>query len=277
MRLSSVLVVPVALLALAGCTSNQSSNITGPEATGQLHVGVTDAPGDFDAVNLVVDEVSASRSDADGGWQVLSTGTSTVNLLTLQNGVFATLGDATVPAGTYHQVRLKLGAGSNVVVGGVTYPLTVPSGMSSGLKLNGAFDLTAGGVLSLQMDFDVSKSISLHGNGYRMDPVIRMRPATDAGAIAGLVAPAGVPTSVKVSQNGTEVCTNWVNSDGSFKVAVLPPGSYDILVVDQGGDALIFNGVQVTGGQTTSLGTLSFVFPVPSAPGPGGGGAGGGE
>jgi len=266
--------VPVALLALAGCASNSSNSVTGPGPTGQMSVAVTDAPGDFDQVNLVVDEVSASRSSDDSGWEVLSTGTQTVNVLQLQNGLFASLGNATVPAGTYHQVRLKLGAGSNVVVGGLTYPLTVPSGLSSGLKLNGTFDLAADGVLSLQMDFDVNKSISQQANGYRMDPVIRISPATEVGAISGLVAPAGVTTSVKVSQNGTEVCTNWVNPDGSFKIAVLPAGSYDLLVTDVHGSVLIYNGVQVTAGQTTSLGKLSFVFDVPTGSGGGGGNGG---
>jgi len=274
MRLSSVLVVPVALLALAGCGSNNSS-VTGPGATGQMSIGITDAPGDFDQVNLVVDEVSASRSSDDSGWEVLSTGPQTINLLSLQNGLFASLGDATVPAGTYHQVRLKLGTGSNVVVGGTTYPLTIPSGMTSGFKLAGSFDLPENSTLALQMDLDVSKSISQPGTGYQMDPVVRLLPAGGAGSIAGLVAPAGVPTSVKVSQGGTEVCTNWVNGDGTFKVSVLPPGTYDVLVTDEHGSALIYNSVSVTGGQTTAMGTLSFVFPDPG--GSGGGGVGGGE
>lgn len=278
MRLSRILVVPVALLALAGCSSNNSS-VTGPgpgPGVGQMKVAVTDAPGDFDAVNLVVDEVSASRAGDDSGWEVLSTTPATINLLSFQNGLFATLGDATVPAGTYHQVRLKLGAGSNVVVGGLSYPLTVPSGMSSGLKLNGSFDLSANGVLSLQMDFDVSKSVTPQGNGYRMNPVIRLIPATDAGAIAGVVTASG-PASIKVSQNGFEVCTNWANADGSFKVAVLPAGTYDVVVADQRGNVLNFSGITVNGGQTTSLGTVALAFPTPGgAPGPGSGGGGGG-
>jgi hypothetical protein len=266
-----MLVVPVALLALAGCSSNNSS-VTGPGPVGQMTVAVTDAPGDFDAVNLVVDQVSASRSSDDSGWEVLSTSATTLNLLTLQNGLFAALGDATVPAGTYHQIRLKLGAGSTVVVGGVTYPLIVPSGLTSGLKLNGSFDLPADGTLALQMDFDVNKSVSHDLSGYQLDPVVRLVPATDAGAIAGLVAQAGVTTSVKVSQNGTEVCTSWASPDGSFKVAVLPAGTYDVQVT-QGLNVQLFNGVAVTAGQTTSLGTLSFTFPNPGGS-PGGGGGG---
>ncbi len=44
---------------------------------------------------------------------------------TLRNGVFTTLALAHVPAEHYTQIRLKLGTGSNVMVGGVTYPLTV--------------------------------------------------------------------------------------------------------------------------------------------------------
>ena len=51
----------------------------------------------------------------------------TRDLLELRNGVFAQLAVGNVPAGHYTQVRLHLGAGSNVVVDGVTHPLDVPS------------------------------------------------------------------------------------------------------------------------------------------------------
>src|SRR5882672_10353648 len=123
----------LATLALVGCSRHPA---TGP-STGTMRIQMTDAPGDFDAVHLVIREVSAHLTDAgsSSGWVVINPESTTFDLLTLRNGVFATLGAALVPAGRYTQIRLLLGPGSDVVVGGVSYPLTVPSGLQTGLKL----------------------------------------------------------------------------------------------------------------------------------------------
>jgi hypothetical protein len=59
-----------------------------------------------------------------------------------------------------------------------------------------------------------------------------------------------------------------VNPDGSFKVAVLPPGTYTVRVQNLSG-VLQYNDVQVTAGGVYSLGELSFVFDMPTAPMPG--------
>jgi len=255
MRSAVVLVVMSALLALTGCSKKSATSVA--PTIGQMKVMMTDAPAPYDAVNLVVSEVSANSGS---GWQVLSTGATAVDLLSLSNGVFATLADGAVPAGGYNQVRLLLAPGSNVVVGGVTYPLNVPSGLQSGLKLNGAFEVPAGGVLSLQMDFDAAKSIHQNGAGdYILDPVIRMIPASEAGAIAGLVAPASLGATVQVFQGDVELTTTLANTDGSFKVAVLPAGTYLLRVTTGSGTTMLVRDVVVVAGQTTSVGTISFV------------------
>lgn len=275
MRLFKVLVVPVALLALAGCSKN-SSDPTAPPVNGQISVAITDAPADYDAVNLVVTEVAVNRGSGDSGWEVLSSTPQTVNLLTLQNGLFTSLAAATVPSGTFMQLRLMLGAGSNVVVDGVSYPLTIPSGMQTGLKLNGSFTVPADGALNLQMDFDAAQSITQSGAGvYILNPVVRVLAENEAGSISGLVVTSGSPTSVTVSQNGTEVCTNWANADGSFKVAVLLPGTYTVRLTNEA-NVIQYDTVVVSAGSTTSMGRVSFIFENPTAPPPGESPVGGG-
>src|SRR5690242_3252804 len=138
------------ILAISGC----SGKTTGP-GFGTISLKMTDAPGDFQEVNLSILQVSAhfggaeaeGESDSTGGWQVLRSDPMNVDLLTLRNGVFTTLALAKVPAGHYTQIRLKLGPGSNVVIDGVAHPLTVPSGLQSGYKLVGSFDVPANGLL----------------------------------------------------------------------------------------------------------------------------------
>src|SRR5439155_15504331 len=142
------LAMSVAVGFLAGCSNGPSA-----PGYGTMTVRMTDAPGDFEHVNLVVTQVVAHLADgsdsdsaeensdstgAGSGWIVLNNTGTTYDLVALRNGVFAVIGTASVPAGHYTQLRLKLGAGSNVVLGGTTYPLTVPSGLQKGLKLVGS-------------------------------------------------------------------------------------------------------------------------------------------
>src|SRR5215510_6816201 len=121
----------IAVLCLIGALGCGKSTPTSTSGMGWVHLSLSDASGPFDAVNLVVRQVSIHRGDDEtGGWEVVKNDTAaTFDLLQLRNGVFATLGIAPVPAGHYTQIRLKLDPGSNVVVGGVPHPLTVPSGL----------------------------------------------------------------------------------------------------------------------------------------------------
>ena len=112
------------IVVVAGCGSDESTS----PGFGSVRVSMTDAPGDYDQVNIVIREVrvhQTGENDADSHWLVVRPDSaSTYDLLTLRNGVFVTLGFARgIPSGAYDQVRLVLGAGSNVVVDGVSHPL----------------------------------------------------------------------------------------------------------------------------------------------------------
>lgn len=261
MRLQPMLWVLPVLVVLAGCSKaiptspNMGSGGSEPgmdPSLGRMKVLMTDAPADYDAVNLVVEEVSVVGSST----VVLSTTAMTVDLLGLTNGVFTTVGDATLPIGHYSELQLRLGPGSNVVVDGVTHPLKVPS---SNLHLEGSFDVTSGTMTILQLDFDASKSIKVTGSGkYMMQPHIRVLSASQAGSITGLVAPAGTSASVDVACEGEPVAATWASPNGFFQVAVLPPGTYCVTIRAMNGGVAVVEGVVVTSGGTTSLGTITF-------------------
>jgi uncharacterized protein DUF4382 len=156
---------------LLGCSANPSRT-----ALGHIDLRLTDAPGDFDQVNVVVTGVSIHRDGS--GWETVQQDTTTYDLLTLQNGVSTTLASSDVPSGHYTQVRLLLGDGSNVVVQGTAHPVEIPSGMETGLKLVGSFDVPAGGTIQMTLDFDAAHSILKMPDGsYVLKPVIRLTPA----------------------------------------------------------------------------------------------------
>jgi len=208
-----LLALPALLvLALWGCASKPAGM---PMGTVQLRL--TDAPGDIEAVHLVITEVSVHRSgggdddgdeveadddttdvdddttdvddhdgDVDGGgWEIVKDETFTVDLMALRNGVFTTLGVALVPAGHYTQIRLKLGPGSDVVVDGVTHPLVVPSGMQSGLKLIHPFTVPPEGFVDLLLDMDAQTSVSETVSGtWTLHPTVKVTQSSGAVSAA---------------------------------------------------------------------------------------------
>jgi hypothetical protein len=261
MRPLAILLLLSGLVLVAGC-SKKDSIVSGQ--AGSVRVRMTDAPGPFDAVNLVVTEVSIhhgeTESDTTGGWEVLSTTPATYDLMQLRNGVFATLGQAMVPAGHYTQVRLKLGEGSTVVVGGVTYPLTVPSGMQSGYKLNGEFDVPANQLVDLALDFDAARSIHLTGSGkWMLNPVCRVMTFSTAGSIDGTVLPDTAAATVYAIAGADTIATTVPGSGNAFEITPLGAGTYSVAIHPAGAfrDTTLA-GVVVTAQQTTHLGGVQL-------------------
>lgn len=257
-RWSGILAV-FALFAAAGCAKDDHTSV----GTGTVEVRVTDAPGAIEAIHLVVREVAVKTDTLDSGpFEVIRTDSDSVavDLLTLQNGTTTSIGLATVPAGHYSEVRLKLGAGSTVTVDGVTYPLFVPSGTTSGVKVKGDFDVPTGGAVVLLLDFDAAKSVHQTGSGtWIMNPVIRLLTQIRAGAIQGVVQPTTVQTTVFAISGTDTTQTTLAASDGAFVLSVLGGGTYNVAFHPASAfrDTTLTN-VLVTAGHTTDVGTMQL-------------------
>jgi hypothetical protein len=77
-----------------------------------------------------------------------------------QNGNAAALLSVSVPAGNYSCIRLLLNVGSNntvahsyMEINGAQYPIMVPSGAQTGLKLVQGFTMTVNQVANFTIDF----------------------------------------------------------------------------------------------------------------------------
>ena len=168
----SLAVVLLGIVALSGCAS---STKPAQDHQGEIRVFLVDRPAEYDAVNIVVTEVSVHSSDADSasGWILLNDTTRTFDLLTLRNGASQILGETLLNTGDYTQIRLKLADSCTVIVDGQTHPLEVPSSTQSGLKLNHPFDIARATLYELTLDFDASRSIHVIGNDrYKLSPGI---------------------------------------------------------------------------------------------------------
>jgi len=169
MRTGFYLCLCGALLAgLAACDSNSGE--------GRVMVRMTDAPADdFTQANVTVTRVELVGSDS--GRVVLSTASQPYDLLRLRNGLMATLADTDVPAGRYSQIRVTISDDARVVyTDGTSETLKIPSGSTSGLKINvPAFEIEEGEDVVIAIDFDVNDSFHRTGSAgkYVFRPIIK--------------------------------------------------------------------------------------------------------
>jgi hypothetical protein len=257
--LASFLSLSATAIFILGC-----SDSTSPETgQGQIKITMVDAPAGYNQVNIVVTRVEVHKGGADSnsGWFVINNNTATYDLLTLRNGANVVIGNGSLDAGNYTQIRLIIGAGSNVVVDGVSYPLEIPSGEQTGLKLNHTFDIQNGLIYELMLDFDAERSIVLTGNGqYKLKPIIRLVPVVISGTISGRINPVNVIASV-YAISGTDTASTLADlTTGSFKLMALMHATYNVKVFP--GNAAYNDttiaGVIVVAKQNTDLGTINL-------------------
>ena len=166
----SFLLLSGTILLTACSKSNDNKNST------TLHVRLTDGPADYTEVNVDIKEVRVKFNDEldDKGWQTLSTHAGIYNLLDYQNGKDTLLATGTVNENTVQQIRFILGSENTIKVGTKIYPLTIPSGAESGLKLMINKKLNQS-LESLVIDFDALLSIKEENGGYKLRPVLKLK------------------------------------------------------------------------------------------------------
>ncbi len=157
-------------LLIISCKKDNNSD----SGNATLQVRLTDAPIAYDKVNVDIREVRVNFRDDSTGWVPLSTNSGVYNLLKFQNGVDTLLATGTVQTGIVKEIRLILGPNNTVVVNGVTFPLTIPSGSESGLKIKASKKLNAT-LETLIIDFDAALSIKEEANGYKLRPVLKIK------------------------------------------------------------------------------------------------------
>jgi hypothetical protein len=186
--LVGIIVVVLAASGVISCTPSEQA----PEietGTGILKLYLSDAPIDTEnvtAVNITIQEI---QYHLDGEWITCGgfEGPKTYNLLELTEGNSALLGDFTLPAGNYTQIRFMLDipemgsppASPGCYIefdGNSTEPLFVPSGGETGYKAIGQFEVPINGTVEVTADFDVRKPGAVHvaGSRYILNPTIKL-------------------------------------------------------------------------------------------------------
>lgn len=223
--------------------------------TSTMKAYLTDAPGNFEEVNLDVQMVNV-YSDGNG-WQTLANSHAGIyNLLDFNNGMDVLIADGSMPSGYVSQMRLVLGTNNSVKVDGNVYPLTIPSGEESGLKFNIQTDLKPGVNYDIWIDFDAGRSIVLTGSSsYSLKPVIRTYTSASSGSITGIINPTNAHPYV-MAVVGSDTLGTYAEPNGYFLLSGASAGKYTVTITASGYQTITIQNVNVSIGNVTNMGVI---------------------
>lgn len=240
---------------LLACSSDHEENAT-------LAVYLTDAPADYQQVNIDIQGVEVNVGDEQSsGWTTLQVETGVYDVLELTGGIEALLGTMSLPAGKIDQIRLKLGENNSIMINDEIESLTTPSAQTSGLKLNVHATLEAGVTYKLLLDFDAARSIIHNGNNsFSLKPVIRTFVEAQSGAIKGSVTPVESNPAIYAIIDQDTLATAFANqSTGEFLLRGLPSGNIKVTFEPiEGFNSKVIEDVTVDIGEVTDVGEVEI-------------------
>lgn len=254
-------------LIIAGLVMSLFYSCNKDESTTSFIVRLTDSPGDYESVNIDINsvEVHVNEGEQSDGWVTLNSNEGVYDLLTLTNGTETVIANDNFPTGRVSQIRLVLGDNNSVVVDGETFPLTIPSGSESGLKILINADLTEGISYSVLLDFDAAKSVVSAGASqqYLLKPVIKAVTEAQDGAIKGSIIPTELSVAIYALQGEDTLGTSYApegNSD--FFLGGLADGTYTISFDPgdlSGYQGVVIDNVSVSIGNVNDIGETELV------------------
>lgn len=197
-RLTRWTACAVALVFATGLVACSSDDDSPSAVTGGLTLRLTDAPVD-DAAEVVVVFTGMELQHRDGTRRtVMLAAPRAIDLLQLSDGRTTDLvSGLAVEAGEYDWVRLMITAEQNLQSGsyirlrdGRQFPLYIPSGAETGLKLQRRFTVAQGSVTRLVIDFDLRKSVVAppgQAPNWLLRPALRLVDELQVGRVEGSV------------------------------------------------------------------------------------------
>jgi Domain of unknown function (DUF4382) len=262
-----------ALLLLWGCGSGDSQ-------PGAVRFALTDAPTcGFDQVHVSIERIRVHRNADAGenatGWIELGLNPARrIDLLKLQNGVLEELGQLSLAAGRYAQLRLVLapngsGTPANSVVpsGGAETALDIPSSLQGGISLAHQFSVSEDKVTDLLFDFDACRSVGASGSGsYVLKSAVKIVPRNGA-AVSGYVDAQLAGVRVSAQKGGVEARATVADANGRFVLAFLDPAQspYDVVFTAAGRATAVVSAVPVSASAGAELSRMETPIVLPEA------------
>ncbi len=238
---------------ITACTKSENES----RDHARIQIYLTDAPGDYQEVNIDVVSVRVIINDS---LISLPTNGGIYNLLDFVNGRDTLLVEDEIPAGYLSQIRLVLGEDNTVMKDGLIYNMKTPSAQQSGLKLNVHEEIHPGISYAYVLDFEAEKSIVRTGNGrHQLKPVIRVFTKAVTGILEGVAWPPEAKAYINVIRDEDTVGTNADAETGEFMIRGLTEGIYDVdFESTEGFRDTSLTDVSVMAGQVTHLDTMKL-------------------
>ena len=250
-----ILFAAVVAIVYSACKKETVETVT---YEGTLQVRLTDAPAVYDSVIVEIVGVEVHSSPTNGWISINVPNPGRYDLLQYSNGLDTLIATSTLPAGNVSQIRLILGANNTVTKNGVTYPLVIPSGSESGLKLQIHKEIIGGTTNVVLLDFDANRSVVEQGNGvFHLKPVIHCVTIGIDGSISGSTSP--VFQGIAYAFLGSDTFSTTINSSGNFLIGGVPAGVYTVCIIpDTIYQDTCFSNVVVGADSLTDLGLIQF-------------------
>ncbi|MCK5685271.1 DUF4382 domain-containing protein [bacterium] len=223
---------------ITGClTSDTDMSLKTSTGSGVLTVSMTDVPlQNVQRLNVKISEVSVKKilTGEVEEWVQLKSDVPMFNIMDYRNGIMYMLGNKQMEPGIYSQFKIKF-IEAELVENSVIHEMEISENFTEGVFLNYNFEVTETTDIDVVMDLDVERSVTENNGTYTFTPVIRVTEKSKAGSISGKVYPADSLAKVEAYNNdGERVSASIIRSDGSFVLAYLPPGSYDLMIISNG-------------------------------------------
>ncbi len=252
----------LAVLGLAACGGG-SDGSSGP---GSISINLTDAPIDGASEVVVVFTGIELHQTAGPTTTIDFSAPKSIDLIKLQGGVTSALTqESAVPAGNYDWMRLKVLATKNSqgesyikLLTGQQYPLWIPSGAETGLKLNRPFTVAQGSITRLVIDFDLRKSITAppgQDPNYIMRPTLRLLDQLQVGKLSASVNLATLATAQLAAGSPVSACKGGLYL---FSGGTATPDDQDGDAAD-GADPIVYQPLAYDGVNTTVTINIPFV------------------
>lgn len=240
---------------------------------GTFEVRMTDAPGDYEALQVEIVKVEAYAENK--GWVALNNQAQSVSVLELTNGAETQLAlKSDIDAGVYSRLKLTFGSnnslmasadaniqvssGGDTIGASVAYELAFQGNKEVIIEIDEQISSETGAVVLL--DFNVMQSIKEEADELVIQPVITEIEDAQTG-VRGKIE--GSANAAILLTNGSDSLSTFTNANGEFLLRSMDEGMYDLIVIpetdqDPSNDEVIIEGVFISQGEITNAGTIEL-------------------
>lgn len=268
-----------ALFFMAACkrdddNSATPSNNPGSEPQAQsFDVRMTDAPGDFEALNVTITSVDAYVEGK--GWVNLENNAQAVNVLSLRNGKETSIASKSqAETGIYSKLRVtfdqdaKLQLNSNalvnfggIILAGNQVQLNWRNNTSNQVEININEEVSANSGAEVLLDFDVASSVQQSTDKFILEPTIRVMQNANTG-VKGEVS--GTNNAAVMLSDGQKMYSTFIDAQGRFMIRGVESGTYKLTIdaaakseTDIETEDKVIENVIVANGEMKQMGTVT--------------------